>query len=92
MSVRLKRPSLRFTHCNYGFIYMRGGCALTVHSCRMTVQCCAYTTADCALLWTVLKAQLTMETVQLCNCADCATVQHENEVCERILHIETGGG
>ena len=89
MSVYLKRPSLRFTRCNYGFIYMRGGCALTVHSCGMTVQCCVYTTADCALLRTVLKAQSTTETVQLCNCA---TVQRENEACERILHIEIGGG
>ena len=41
LSVYLKRPSLRFTCCNYGFIYMRGGCVLTVHSCGMTVQCCA---------------------------------------------------
>ena len=72
MSVRLKRPSLRFTRCNYGFIYMRGGCALTVHSCGMTVQCCAYTTVDCALLRTVLEAQSTTETVQLCKLCNCA--------------------
>ena len=55
-----------------GLIYMRGGCALTVHSHGMTVQCCTYTTADCALLWTVLKAQSTMETVQLCKLCNCA--------------------
>ena len=72
MSVRLKRPSLRFTLCNYGFIYMRGGCTLTVHSCRMTVQCCMYTTVDCALLQTVFKAYLTMKTVQLCKLYNCA--------------------
>ena len=55
---------------------------------------CAFLWNDCAML-RVYYCRLCLRHSQLwklCNCANCATVQHENEVCERILYIETGGG